>query len=151
MCVTCASSVQEIHRRCRKPSRVAAIRVNVVWGARRVATFSRAPASVSAGGPHTETRRVTRHAARARRTRGLLRGGARRAATRHLRPAELYHASRASVLRRANLACLAPYRRCLHFGNRASRHPLLCLSHVSLHRRFYRLGPLHGRHRSHHV
>lgn len=42
----CASSVQEIHRRCRKPSRVAAIRVNVAWGARSVATFSQSVAGL---------------------------------------------------------------------------------------------------------
>lgn len=138
--------MQEIHRRCRKPSRVAAIRVNVAWGARSVATISRAPASVSAGGPYTDTRRVTRHAARARRSRGLLRGGARRAATRHLRPAEFHPSPNAPVLRRTNLTGLAPFGRCVHSGNRDSRRRVLPVPHVSLHRCVHRIGPLHGGH-----
>lgn len=95
-------------------------------------------------------RQVTRHAARARRARGLLRGSARRAALRAPRPAQHHPPTRPTMLRGPRPPNLETSRGCPNFGHRPPRRRLLPRPHVSLHRCLHRLRPIHGSHRSYH-
>lgn len=78
------------------------------------------------------------HAARARRARGLLRGGARRAALRATCSAQHHHPPCASVHRWGRSARMDAPRRCSDTSHRLPRLRLFLYTHVPLYRGIHR-------------
>lgn len=88
---------------------------------------------------------LTRHAARARRDRGLLRGDTRRAVS-EPSPAQRYPPPYNCMLRWPRPPGVAASRGCTNLRDRLPRSCLLHRAHVSLHRSFHRLRQIYGCH-----